>query len=513
MRLHLREDLRAHLAALTPALADLRRPQRARTRQLEEVFNTLAHAGAPANANAQIYREAARRRTFRLAIKDGAYFVKLHYGVGWREIAKNLFALRRPVLGARNEFVACQRLRARGVPAPRVAGFGVWGWHSARQRSFVVCDALDGFASMEALAGCRSLTPLMRRRLLLATAALLRAMHAAGVHHRDCYAAHILANAAAWAAGRVELAVIDLHRARVRNALPRRWRRRDLAALLFSASAFAPTKRELARFARAYGGEASPRDARLWRGVLRRAAQLRRRAERRGRPAADAADHALPSVADFGALGQAPAVPFRFDVEWPSGPERVRCVALLRWQTGRGFTARASVAGQERLLSAFFGFGRARRLNRAVRRTRGLAAAGVGNDAFETGRCGGARLLLLPAPDGKPATADDLPRLLEALARVHQQRLRPLDSDGFRLDAEGVRLAHWQAGPLRRPRRRAIERDLARLIERFADDARVAEAVQRYCDAGAAKRWPGRRVDVGRVARHMAARCATRKRT
>ena len=489
MRLYLREDFKAHVAAL----ANTALPRTARER-FDNVYRTLA------SANGQVYRHAARRRTLRL----GAYFVKLHEGVGWREIAKNLLALRRPVLGARNEFVACQHLRAHGVPAPAVAGFGVSGWHPARRRSFVACDALDGFESLEALAGCESLAPLMRRRLLLATAALLRAMHAAGVYHRDCYAAHILADTAQWAAGHATLAIIDLHRARVKRALPRRWRRRDLAALLFSAAAFDPTGRELLRFARAYGAASLRRDRHFWRGVLRRTARLEQRSTRRGRTATSSAtlDGTLTSVGDFRALGEPPAVPFRFDVDLPGGPRRMRCVAVLRWRPGRGFTACATSDGETFALSAFFGFGRAHRLQRALRRARRLAAAGVGPEAPLIGRGGGARMLLCAPPAGRPATTGDLPMLLAALARMHAQGLRPFADADFRLGPEGVNVAHWDVGPLRRPHRRAIERDLARLLDRFGDSAPVADAVRCYANA---RGWPSGRVDERRVRGHMIA--------
>lgn len=489
MRLYLREDFKAHVAAL----ANTALPRTARER-FDNVYRTLA------SANGQVYRHAARRRTLRL----GAYFVKLHEGVGWREIAKNLLALRRPVLGARNEFVACQHLRAHGVPAPAVAGFGVSGWHPARRRSFVACDALDGFESLEALAGCEDLAPLMRRRLLLATAALLRAMHAAGVYHRDCYAAHILADTAQWAAGHATLAIIDLHRARVKRALPRRWRRRDLAALLFSAAAFAPSRGALLRFARAYGGASLRRDRRFWRGVLRRAARLEQRSTRRGRTATSSAtlDGTLTSVGDFRALGGPPAVPFRFDVDLAGCPRRMRCVAVLRWRPGRGFTARATSNGEMFALSAFFGFGRTRGLRRALRHARRLAAAHAGPDAPLIGRGGGARMLLCAPPAGRPATAGDLPMLLAALARIHAQGLRPFADADFRLGADGVGIAHWDVGPLRRPHRRAIDRDLARLLDRFGDSAPVADAVRCYANA---RGWPSGRVDERRVRGHMIA--------
>ena len=52
----------------------------------------------------KVYREVAARRTLRVMLGERAYFAKLHFGVGWGEILKNLVTARLPVTGARNEF-------------------------------------------------------------------------------------------------------------------------------------------------------------------------------------------------------------------------------------------------------------------------------------------------------------------------------------------------------------------------------------------------------------------------
>lgn len=500
MRLYLREDFRADFAVLAPRLAGTPNHQA----PAQAIYHALAQA------DGTVYRQAAHRRTVRLAASDSVYFAKLHDGVGWREIAKNLCAWKRPVLGARNEFVACLRLRARGVHAPLVAAFGMCGRNPARQRSFLVCDALEGFASLEELAGSGAWTPTLRRRVVAAAGALLRSIHKAGVHHRDCYTAHILANTAQWAAGRAELAVIDLHRARVRRRLPSRWRRRDLAALLFSASAFRLTRQELVRFAIAYAGARRTwrRDMRFWRGVLRRARRLRRRSARRGRPAADWATDSgrdpMPSVTDFRDLRDQPALPFRFDVDFDCGATRARCVAVLCWRPKREFTVRADINGDDHLLSAFFGFGRRRRFRRACRVARRLAAAGVGPEMRTTGRSGGVPMLLWRPLAGRRPVARELPTLLAALARMHDQNLRPLDvaRAQFWLQGRRVCIAPWQVERLPAPRRRATERDLAVLLARFGGGAPVAKALRHYTRA---RRRPNGRLRAGRIRRQMTA--------
>lgn len=390
MPLYLREDCKADLATVAPELAHaLPESDPAGARALYDAL---------AQANGVVYRQAAGRRTVRLNAGGGCYFAKLHDGVGWREIAKNLLVGKRPVLGADNELAACRRLAAQGVHAPRVAAFGACGRNPARRRSFLVCDALSGMASLEELTASGDLPPLLRRRLVVAAGDLLRDMHDAGVHHRDCYLAHIFADTAQWEEGHPALAIIDLHRAWVRGRLPSRWRHRDLAALLVSAAPLRLTARELLRFAAAYAGDAATwrRDRRFWRGVLRRVERLRRRGARRGRPAIGLRGETVASVTDFHALDVPPALPFRFDVDLPSGPARAHCTTLRCWRVRREFTARATINGEERLLRVFFGFGRTRRCRRAGQVARRLAAAGVGPPVLEAGRCNGARLLVYP---------------------------------------------------------------------------------------------------------------------
>ncbi|MAS40736.1 MAG: lipopolysaccharide core heptose(I) kinase RfaP, partial [Porticoccaceae bacterium] len=50
------------------------------------------------------YRALEGRRTLRFKLDGRAYFAKVHQGIGWREIAKNLLRLRLPVLGAEREW-------------------------------------------------------------------------------------------------------------------------------------------------------------------------------------------------------------------------------------------------------------------------------------------------------------------------------------------------------------------------------------------------------------------------
>lgn len=242
---------------------------------------------AVASLPGRTVRRAGGRRTFRFEHGGAAYFAKVHAGVGWREIFKALTALKPPVVSAANEDAACRRLAGLGIRAPRVAAFGVRGANPATRESFVVCDALDGFVSLdEVVRRWRGAPPPagLRRRLARALGQLTRDLHAGGVNHRDYYLDHLLADAGALERGEIELAVIDLHRARVSARVARRWLRRDLAALCFSARHAGARRTDLFRFLRAYTGRRPAaeirRRRRFWRAVDRRARRLAAKGKR-----------------------------------------------------------------------------------------------------------------------------------------------------------------------------------------------------------------------------------------
>jgi heptose I phosphotransferase len=70
------------------------------------------------------YRELENRRTQYVEIAGKGYFLKQHFGVGWKEIFKNLMQGRLPVLGATNEWLAARKLQAQSIPTLSVVGFG-----------------------------------------------------------------------------------------------------------------------------------------------------------------------------------------------------------------------------------------------------------------------------------------------------------------------------------------------------------------------------------------------------
>ncbi len=50
---------------------------------------------------ADVYRDKEGRKTLRFEYAGNAWFLKLHTGVGWAEVGKNLLQLRLPVISAR----------------------------------------------------------------------------------------------------------------------------------------------------------------------------------------------------------------------------------------------------------------------------------------------------------------------------------------------------------------------------------------------------------------------------
>ncbi len=241
----------------------------------------------------QTFRQVRDRRTFRFEIAGRGYFAKVHQGVGWREICKNLVTGRRPVIDASNEVRACLHLAAAGIGTMKVVGYGNTGGNPARRRSFVITEELVAQVSLEDLCASWPDSPPMpgfKHRLLTAVATLVRGMHGAGVNHRDLYICHLLLSQTALAQGRIALSVIDLHRAQVRGQIPLRWRQRDLAAMLFSALEIGLTRNDLLRFIRIYSGlplrQALRQDGPLWRAVVKRARRLQAKAQRRGKDTA-----------------------------------------------------------------------------------------------------------------------------------------------------------------------------------------------------------------------------------
>ena len=82
---------------------------------LNEQFSVLWKNKDPFDAawhlEGQVFRSVETRKTLRFSINETGFYIKRHQGVQIKEILKNICQLRMPVLGARNEFNAIQKLR------------------------------------------------------------------------------------------------------------------------------------------------------------------------------------------------------------------------------------------------------------------------------------------------------------------------------------------------------------------------------------------------------------------
>jgi|MEHZ01.5.fsa_nt_MEHZ011409985.1_2 heptose I phosphotransferase len=229
----------------------------------------------------EVFRKIDDRRTIKVRIGTAAYFAKIHQGVGWVEILKNLMQGRLPVLGARNEWLALCALRNAGVRSMTPVLFCERGLNPATRQSAILTESLESKITLEDFETTESD---LKRNLIAEVATMARKMHQAGINHRDFYLCHFLLDPPlvedrddAPGAPPV-LHLIDLHRAQIRQNVPRRWIVKDLGSLLFSAFEKNLTKRDLLRFVRVYSGsplrEVLVTDPEFWDDVIARAIKL-----------------------------------------------------------------------------------------------------------------------------------------------------------------------------------------------------------------------------------------------
>jgi heptose I phosphotransferase len=205
------------------------------------------------------FRNQEGRLTQRIILGGKPYFIKQYSGVGWKEILKNLFQLRWPILGAKHEKLALEKLKALGIAVPSVIAFGEKGLNPARLQSFVLTEALAPVISLEELCESWPTTPptfSLKQSLLKEVAHIARTLHQNGMNHRDFYLCHFLLDLSPGLthlnALNLKLYLIDLHRAQIRSATPLRWIIKDLAGLYFSSKQIGLTQRDLYRFIRFY---------------------------------------------------------------------------------------------------------------------------------------------------------------------------------------------------------------------------------------------------------------------
>ena len=453
-----------------------------------------------------VHRQVKGRCTLRTLIDGRAYFLKRHLGVGWGEILKNLMVGKKAVLGAENEYRACLHLARHHVLAPRVDAFAIERGNPARRRSFVLCGELAGFDSLEDLTdgwADAPPSPLAKRRLVVAVAYFVRRLHEIGLAHRDLYICHLLINRRKWAAQEVELAVLDLHRARLQSPISRFWRRRDLAALLFSTLHLNLSRFSQLRFVRLYAGrplrEVFQKDGGLWRGLERRAKALRKKAQ--------------PPV-ELRETGHGLQTPFTLSC----AGETFRIARTFRWLPGRRLTAATSWRGREAVLKLFLGRGGKRHCARERRGAQRLQASGVPTPRLlaelRAPEVEGRALLFESLPDAKPLAeiagaqmAEAAALAVQGLAQLHEGGLTHIDAhldnficsrgEVFIVDGDGV-------APLRRANERTGLKALAAFLAEFPPcaDGRIPDLLAGY---ERARGWLADPTRAAQVRRRLAA--------
>lgn len=226
-----------------------------------------------------IYRRGRGRKTLQFSMNGKSYFLKLHSGIGWREIIKNLVQLRLPVLGASNEWRAISRLQELGVPTLKAVAYGSRGLNPASRQSFIVTEELGNTISLEDF--CKDWSqhppsPGLRRRLIERVAQISRSLHDNGVCHRDFYLCHFLLHKDNLDSPRLSL--IDLHRVLIKKRLSSRWLVKDIAGLHYSAKTIGLSDRDRLRFIRHYCNKglkySLEHRSEFWKKVERRANRM-----------------------------------------------------------------------------------------------------------------------------------------------------------------------------------------------------------------------------------------------
>ncbi len=244
----------------------------------QDVFQLLT------DMHGEVYRDVKGRRTLRFVLAGKGYFLKLHHGVGWKEIFKNLLKLRLPVVSAANEWCAVDRLTELGIDTMTTVAYGKRGWNPARLESFIVTRELENTIDLEAYCAEWTEKPpefSLKKALIEKVADISRRMHQAGICHRDYYLCHfhLLSGSEREPAGsRPRIFLIDLHRALFGKKPDSRWVKKDIAGLYFSSMEIGLTQRDRLRFMRCYANTdlrvSLEQDRRFWNSVLARGQSL-----------------------------------------------------------------------------------------------------------------------------------------------------------------------------------------------------------------------------------------------
>ena len=193
----------------------------------------------------EIFRDVPSRRTLRFELNNHAYFIKCHFGIGWREIFKNFLQVRRPIVSARNEWYATQYLQLLNIPTTPPLCFAQSGRNPATRRSFLITNEVSHIRGLDqVIASWQQCSPSPRvcRSWIKRIAWIVRTLHEAGMNHCDCYLCHFAVpqdtNPQQYLLDDTPVYLLDLHRSQICSKLALRWRIKDLAALYYSTRDF-----------------------------------------------------------------------------------------------------------------------------------------------------------------------------------------------------------------------------------------------------------------------------------
>lgn len=219
----------------------------------------------------EIFRSTNNRETIRVVKGNKSYFIKKHFGVGWKELFKNILQFRLPVFSAKNEWLAIQKLGQLGIPTMTLVGYGWYGINPIKRRSFIITEEILNAVSLEELCRDWLRNPLsfsFKLKCIRRIADISRILHDAGLNHRDFYICHFLLDRFSIKNPcKPKLYLIDLHRVQIHKKIPKRWLIKDLAALYFSTLDVKLTQRDIFRFLSSYF-------AKPWRVVIKENASL-----------------------------------------------------------------------------------------------------------------------------------------------------------------------------------------------------------------------------------------------
>jgi hypothetical protein len=216
------------------------------------------------------FRDVPGRKTSQVELLGKSYFIKQHFGVGWGEIVKSIISLKKPILGAMTEVDAIQKVTSLGIATTPVVAYGKRGCNPANTQSFLLTEDLGDITSLEELCAVWKENPpdaRYKRHLVIAVAKLARNIHEHGVNHRDFYLCHLCLHNEA---PKLQLYLIDLHRALIHKKPSKKANMKDIAALYFSAMGTVLTAKDYLRFRRYY----HPQGKQFWQQVEHRAQAL-----------------------------------------------------------------------------------------------------------------------------------------------------------------------------------------------------------------------------------------------